>query len=203
MARRSKEEAIDWETLERQYRLGIKSNKQLGSEFGVDDSSIGKRAKKYGWIIDKREEVDIATNSLLIQAASGNSNPNSTPTALEIKVAAQVSADVVLNHRRGLARLDAVKTKLLVHVESVVDNFKDLSDVIQMVRNPDENGVDKANDALRKVLGRSSVVDDLKKLAEIDEKVRKGEREAFGIDKEQDSGKGTVESLLKRIGSAA
>ena len=51
-----------------------------------------------------------------------------------------------------------------------------------MVRNPDENGIDRANDALRKAMSRSALVDDLKKLADVDEKVRKGEREAFGLD---------------------
>ena len=58
----------------------------------------------------------------------------------------------------------------------------ELSEVIEMVRNPDENGIDRANDALRKAMGRSALVDDLKKLAEVDERVRKGEREAFGLD---------------------
>jgi hypothetical protein len=51
-----------------------------------------------------------------------------------------------------------------------------------MVRNPDDNGVDRANDALRKAMSRSGLIDDLKKLAEVDERVRKGEREAFSID---------------------
>jgi len=50
-----------------------------------------------------------------------------------------------------------------------------------MVRNPDDNGIDKANDALRKAMSRTSLVDDLKKLAEVDERVRKGEREAFNL----------------------
>jgi hypothetical protein len=31
-------------------------------------------------------------------------------------------------------------------------------------------------------MGRSALVDDLKKLADVDEKVRKGEREAFSIE---------------------
>ena len=51
-----------------------------------------------------------------------------------------------------------------------------------MVRKPDDNGIDRANDALRKAMSRSALVDDLKKLADVDEKVRKGEREAFGLD---------------------
>lgn len=39
-----------------------------------------------------------------------------------------------------------------------------------MVRCEGENGMDKANDALKKSLGRGAIVDDLKKLAEVDEK---------------------------------
>ena len=58
----------------------------------------------------------------------------------------------------------------------------DLAEIIEMVRNPDDNGIDRANDALRKAMSRSALVDDLKKLADVDEKVRKGEREAFGVD---------------------
>lgn len=50
------------------------------------------------------------------------------------------------------------------------------------MRKPDDNGIDRANDALRKAMSRSALVDDLKKLADVDEKVRKGEREAFGLD---------------------
>ncbi|MFY9261566.1 MAG: hypothetical protein WAO71_13795, partial [Gallionella sp.] len=38
----------------------------------------------------------------------------------------------------------------------------------------------------KKMLGRSALVDDLKKLADVDEKVRKGEREAFDLDEPQD-----------------
>ena len=55
-----------------------------------------------------------------------------------------------------------------------------------MVRKPDDNGIDRANDALRKAMSRSALVDDLKKLADVDEKVRKGEREAFDLDLDPD-----------------
>lgn len=50
MARRTADNAIDWDAIERQYRLGAKSNKQLGTEFGASGSSIGRRATQRGWI---------------------------------------------------------------------------------------------------------------------------------------------------------
>lgn len=199
MARRTKDNAVDWNAIERTYRLGKKSNKQLGADFDVDHSSIGRRAKKFGWVVDKSEEVDAVTNSLLIQAASGNANPNATPSALEIKAAGQTNADVVLNQRVGLRRLGALRDGMLDHMEGAVAHMPDLADLIEQMRNPDDNGQDRVNDRMRKALGRSDLIDDLKKLAEIDEKVRKGENEAFGIGK--DKGLEPWEDLLQRLGT--
>ena len=48
--RRGKDNAIDWPSIEEQYRLGLKSNLQLANEFGVECSSIGRKAKRDGWV---------------------------------------------------------------------------------------------------------------------------------------------------------
>lgn len=199
MARRKAEDAVDWDAIERAYRLGTKSNTQLSNEFGVSISSIGRRAKARGWVVDKKEEVDAVTSALLIQAASGNANPNASPSALEIKAAAQANADVVLGHRVGLQRLRIVKEKLLAHVESVVDNLSDMGEVITLLRQESAEGVDKAGDKMAKAMDRSVLIEDVKKLAEIDERVRKGEREAFGIGSEADNTKSAVDDVLRRI----
>lgn len=201
MARRSKDNAIDWDALEKQYRIGQKSNKQLGEEYSVDPATIGRRAKKFGWVVDKSEEVAAATNSLLIQAASGTSNPNATPSALDIKAAAQTNFTVIMGHRAGLARLAKVKDKMLDHIESAVEGMTSVDEIVAFVRNAsdDDESVGKALEMLRKAVGRGALVDDLKKLSEIDEKVRKGEREAFGIDKEGDKPAFEYEAVLRRI----
>lgn len=203
MARRSAENAIDWDAIERQFRLGTKSNNQLAKEFGVETSSIGRRAKKFGWVANKKEEVQATTEALLIQAALGNANPNATPTQLEIKAAAQVGADVVLKHRAGLARLGALRDKLLGEVEAITDNvalFERLGELMDE-SGEDANGTfrrDKQNEIYRKVISMSGRIDDVKTLAEIDEKVRKGEREAFGLDRET-GGDARFEEMLKKI----
>ena len=89
---------------------------------------------------------------------------------------------MILGHRKGLLRITNVKVKLLEQIEQAVGNMAELADLIDLVRDPDAQGIDRANEAMKKVMGRSALVDDLKKLAEIDERVRKGEREAFKID---------------------
>jgi len=187
MARRTKDNAVDWDAIERQYRLGQKSNKQLGEEFGVDHSSVGRRAKRYGWVVDKAAEVTAVANALLIQNATGNANPNATPSALEIKAAGQAQADVVLLHRRGLRRLAGLRDTMLdeLGASSSVDGQHLIARMHEIVYGSDEEDSKRA-EALRRELNRalslSGRVDDLRKLAEIDERVRRGEREAFGMD---------------------
>lgn len=204
MARRAADNQIDWPAIERQYRMGAKSNVQLGLEFNVDHSSIGRRAKAKGWIADKSQEVEALTNSLLIQNASGNANPNASPTDQEIKVAATVAADVVLDHRKGLARLGVLRDKMLSQLESTTSNpeiFETLGELLDE-SGPDATGTwrkDKLNEIYKKVISFSGRVDDAKKLVEIDEKLRKGEREAFGIDQNR-GGEGGYEDMLKRLG---
>lgn len=203
MARRSKENAIDWDAIERQYRLGTKSNSQLALEFNLEVSSIGRRAKKYGWVANKTEEVQATRESLLIQAALGNANPNATPSALEVKAAAQQGADVVMGHRKGLARLSALRDKLLDEVEAITDNLELFQNLGELL---DESGEDasgrfksdKRNEVYRRVISMSERIDNAKKLVEIDEKVRKGEREAFGIDAEGAKGN-DIDALLAKI----
>ena len=203
MARRSAENAIDWDAIHRSYRPGKKTIKQLASEYGVQASSISRRIKQYGWVADKSENVDAVTNALLIQNASGKSNPNATPSDLEIKAAAAANADVVLKHRKDLYRLGKLRDNLIGEIEIITDNlelFRQLGELMDE-SGEDANGrfkQDKRNEIYRRVIDMSERIDNAKKLAEMDERLRKGEREAFGIDKGEDKGS-AVDVLLRRL----
>lgn len=196
MARRSD---IDWDAIEREYRLGQKSNKQLATEHGVQPSSIGRRAERYGWIQDKADEVRSRAANILVQAAAAdvpgnatpnanpNATPNATPTEQQIKVAARVAADVVLGHRRGLTKLSRLRDAMLDEIEAQTEAIDTLARLVEMTREPAQNGIDKRNDLLQRVISLPSRVESLKKLTEVDEKIRKGEREAFGITADEDA----------------
>lgn len=204
MARRSAENAIDWDAIERAFRPGKKTIKQLASEYGVQASSISRRIKQYGWVADKSENVDAVTNALLIQNASGNANPNATPSDLEIKAAAQANADVVLKHRKDLARIARLRDNLIGEVEEITNNlalFRQLGELLDK-STTDKDGKkiqDRMNAIYKRVIDMSERIDNAKKIAEIDERVRKGEREAFGIDKSENDKGNAVDALLKRI----
>lgn len=194
MGRRSAANQIDWEAIQKEFRLGQKSLRQMATEFGVQASAISRKAAKDGWVQDKSEEVRALSEAKLLL-----NNAKATPTRLEIEAAAEIRTNAVLNHRAGLQRLRIVKDKLLAHVESVVDNLDDMGDVVALLRQDTAEGLDKAGDKMAKAMDRSILIDDVKKLAEIDERVRKGEREAFGIGSDADAAKSSVDDVLRRI----
>jgi phage-related tail protein len=160
--------------------------RELASKHGCSHGRIAQRAKAAGWSRDLLPAIKQATDKRLIELAVHgmlNSEANRATQGLTnaVLLAAEVNTQIILGHRDGLNRITRIKEALLDQIEQAAQHLPDLAKVIEMVRQPDDSGVDKANDALRKAMGRSGLVDDLKKLAEIDERVRKGEREAFSI----------------------
>ena len=183
----------DWDAVERDYRTGKFTQRELANKYGVTHGAVGKQAREHGWKKDLTDEIRRATNAKLTeQLVSSEVAKGSQQVANTIAAAAEVNTRVILGHRAGLQAITNVKRTLLAQIEQAASLLPDLAEVIEMVRQPDDNGMDRANDALRKAMSRSALVDDLKKLADVDEKVRKGEREAFGLD---DVGKPENEGL--------
>lgn len=189
---------VDWDAIEPHYRANIRTLRELGEEYGVSASAITQHANKKGWTRDLGAQIR-AKAEAKVEAEAVSEERRANEKAV-IEGNAELQYRIRMKHRTGLSRLSIIKDKLLDHVESVVDNLSDLGEVVEVLRNPDENGKDAANDKMRKAMERSSVVEDLRKLAEIDERVRKGEREAFGID-DKDAGDSPVDALLKKINS--
>jgi preprotein translocase subunit Sec63 len=173
----------DWEAVERDYRTTNMTLRELGVKHGVTHSAVAHKAKDNAWKKDLTAAVRQATNALLIEQEVTKQVTNSTQTVTgAVMAVAEMNKNVIMSHRIGLNHITEIKRKLLDQIEQAAMHMVDLAEVIEMVRKPDDNGMDRANDALKKAMGRSALVDDLKKLADVDEKVRKGEREAFKID---------------------
>ena len=173
----------DWDAVERDYRTGKFTLRELEAKHGANNSLISRKAKAGGWTQDLADAIRQATNARLDEETVSKEVRNSAQKVSTVVLAvAEQNTKVILGHRTGLARLNEIKNKLLNQIEQAADNLPDLEEVIEMIRKPDDNGRDAVNDAMRKAMSRSALVDDLKKLADVDEKARKGEREAFKID---------------------
>lgn len=180
---------IDWDATERDFRTGRYSQIELSKKHGMAEATLCRRIKadqkadKSRWQPDLTLAVRQATNAaLMADLVNVEVNDGQEKVKTTVLVAAEMGKSVILGHRKGLSDLADVKRLLLNQIQQAAQNLPDLEEVIEMVRNPDDSGQDRANDALRKAMSRSALVDDLKKLADVDEKVRKGEREAFNIE---------------------
>ncbi len=183
-----KAKRADWDAIERDYRTAKFTLRELADKHGVTHTTISRKAEKLQWSKDLSEAIRQATNTKLVQQAVQQQCTTAHQNATEVVlVAAEVNMRVIMGHRHDLSDLADVKRTLLDQIKQAAANMSDLAEVIEMVRNPDDNGMDRANDALKKAMGRSALIDDLKKLADVDEKVRKGEREAFGIESAADA----------------
>lgn len=190
----------DWDAIQRDYRTAKFTLRELAEKYGVSHQAIAKRAKTGGWTQDLGNQIRQATNAKLVaKLVDSEVAKGGQAVADVVLVAAEINTNVILAHRTGLRRLSSIKEKLLDQIEQAVGNMEDLAEIIELVRKEDDRGVDKANDALRKAMGRSGLVDDLKKLAEVDEKVRKGEREAFNIQAEQSTEEDALAEFLNDL----
>jgi len=195
-----KKRKTDWDAVERDYRTGAFTLRELGEKYGLSHAGIGQKARSEGWQQDLSIAIRQATNAkLTAELVSNEVSKSLQEVSTVVAAAAEANVGVILGHRVGLKRITTIKELLLDQIEQAAENMADLSDVIEMVRSPDENGIDRANDALKKAMGRSALVDDLKKLADVDEKVRKGEREAFSIDSTPPAEADAFTTLLLKI----
>lgn len=169
----------DWEAIERDYRTGKFTLRELEAKHGPSYAEISRRSKREGWTKDLRDIINQATSAAVLRETVTAAQKDVTETVL---VAAELNKNVILAHREGLKRITGIKQKLLDQIEQAAENLPELEEVVEILRKPDDNGNDRMNDMMRKAMSRSSLVDDLKKLTEVDERVRKGEREAFGLD---------------------
>lgn len=128
--RRARNNAIDWASLEREYRIGRKSVRDLAKQFGCGPATITERAKKEGWERDLSGDVRRSVNNKLVEKAKAKAK--AAPAAKQedadaVDAAADEAVAVVESHRvdvsmaRGLGKeMHARLRALLDDVERVV-----------------------------------------------------------------------------------
>lgn len=179
----------DWERIELDYRAGIKTLRQIADENGITHGAINKRAKRDGWERDLSEKIQAKAEALVSKAAV--SSEVSTATRIReqevVDANAQAVADVRLAHRRDIHRARRLTNALLDELEKQTDpdTLAMLAEMGELLRAPDENGVDKLNDLYQKVISLPERSKTMKTLAESLQKLVDMERLAFGMDAKQ------------------
>ena len=130
---------IDWDAVERDYRTGRHTNRELAEKYKVSHTAINKRARDHNWTQDLTDHIRQATNAKLTQAFVSTQVSNEfQKVSTTIEIAAEVNAQIIQGHRTRLAALhDAVETakhRLMVLGDSVAD-IREAATFVQAVGN--------------------------------------------------------------------
>lgn len=123
-----KRASIDWEAVEREFRAGQLSVREIGRQFGVSHVTIVRRAKDKGWTQDLAEKVrKEATNRL----ATSDATTSRAGTRQAVEEAAARVVQIVREQRvkigRGMKLADALFGELEADIEA---SLKDKSIIL-------------------------------------------------------------------------
>lgn len=120
-----KKPSTDWESIEKEYRLGQLSIKEIARQHGITHPAILKKAKAKGWVRDKTEELQSKVAAALVTGAV-----TAEPSREQINVAVATAVEVVLGHRTRLQQLKRITDKIANQLEEVLEGKRADIDVL-------------------------------------------------------------------------
>ncbi|MBU9246330.1 hypothetical protein [Burkholderia multivorans] len=175
--------APDWERIEADYRAGVLSVREIAAAQGISHTAINKRAKAEGWERDLSKRIQAKADALVSrrEVSSAVSTETSIPDRVIVEANAEVIARIRLAHRGDIARSRKVAMSLLGELEQQTGNLDLFEQLGELLRSPDDKGMDKLNDLYQKVISTPTRIDGMKKLAETLKTLIGLEREAYSI----------------------
>lgn len=197
--------AVDWEAVEREYRAGIKTLRQIADEQGVSNPAIVKRAKRDGWERDLSAKIHAKAESLVSKqlVSSVVSKEDAIAERQIVDANAEMMASVIRGHHKLLTRLRGIAMLLMDRLEAELEGTDLFIQLGEMMASPDEFGSDKIGDLYRKVIALPTQTDTAKKLAEMLKTIIELERKVFKIDEQKPVDVNPVADFLRSISGNA
>lgn len=198
---------IDWSAIEKEFRAGVKSNRQIADEHGVTETAIRKKAKSYGWVKDLASIIrakaaeKVRTQEVRKEFAVDDDQADEQKI---IEENATIQANVIRQHRTSIGKAQAIAQMLFEELERSVLNAEELKRFaeIRATIGSAETGDAEVNERLlafyTKIMELPSKAGVIDKLANTLNKLIMLERQAFGIDDDQNAGQ-TLESFLSDL----
>lgn len=197
---KSKRGSIDWEAVEREYRGGILSLREIADLHpGTNHVAITRRAKKEGWERNLSEKIRAKADALVTkQSVTADVTEKGCVSERQvIETNAQAIVNVRLSHRAGLSEGRAIIKTMMAELQEQcgTENAELLRQLGDMMRAPDEFGNDKLNDLYHKVISLPGRAKTMKDLTDSYVKLIDKERQAFDLDKGGEGESGEFVSL--------
>ena len=206
-----KRQKIDYDRIERGWRAGILSPRQLAAAYEeetgqkVSHAAIIKHFTKLGIPRNLAEKIKAKSDAMVTQAMV---TEQVTPVTIKrdqeiIEDAATQLTYVRLNQRKDIQRSRKIAMSLFDELEMMVgqENVKLLEMLGELMWSPDDKGNDKVNDLYMKIISMPGRVKSMKDLSDTLKTLIALERQAFGLDDENNKPVDALTSLLTKITS--
>ena len=169
----------DWDAVERDYRTGSFTLRELSDKYGIRHQTISDRAKRHNWTKDLSLAIKQATNDALAsQLVANNAARTGQNLANTVLAIAEINKQVILSHRNKLT---------------------DLADAIDFARNT----VFRVGENIQDIKEAAVLVQAINGLATSTKTLIDKERESFKLDENTEAKSSAVSELLACIGRSA
>lgn len=210
MARRND---IDWEAVERDYRLGILTIKEICDKHTVSSSRLRTKAKEMNWTRDLSKEVRATAKAKVMQhtkaeaekkfmeevkkSAEAGAAESAAKTFSAIDAAAELQATIEIRQQGRLARNHRILEALQEKVEDQIASFPDIRKAVQELLS---GGNPLAAAEVIKLLNVPLLADTAKKLQDMNTRLQSDERVAHGMtEKGGDGGGDSISQAIKQL----
>jgi flagellar hook-basal body complex protein FliE len=191
-ATKQKRASLDWEAIERDWRTGEFTLRELADKHNTDAATISRRQKRdrstdaSRWQKDLTGIVRQATSAQLINALVNEKIKEGQQQVNDVVLAAaQANSAVILRHRTDIAQLRGIAVGMAGELSVIAEAREEiarLNDILLSGASPAEiEGAKRALDDLLKLHNR---IGSVQKLADTHTKLQALERKAFGLDDE-------------------
>lgn len=170
--------STDWESIERQYRAGVLSIREIGKAHEVSDTAIRKKAKAADWQRDLSAKVAEKVRSDLVRSEVRTANPQTEREIVE--EAAATVVHVVRSHRTRIKNGSALVELLTGQLLDAASNREELEESIEAECKGDMDG--RRRNAMLRAVSLASHSTIAVNLANATKTWVGLERQAFGLD---------------------
>lgn len=191
----------DWEAIERAYRAGLLSIREIASAQGITHGAINKRAKRDGWERDLKAKIKAKADALVSKrVVSTEVSSKQADTEREIiELNAEVIANIRMAHRGDISRGRRLTNKLLDELEALTDEQGTIKELIDQLKDGDHEDGEAMADVLalaKKMSALPARTKTMKELAETLKTLVALERQAYDLDAKQG---GSEEEALSKL----
>lgn len=187
----------DWETIERAYRAGLLSLREIAKHHGISDTAIRKKAKLLNWERDLTDRVNERARAELVRAEVRKADPRTEQEIIEESAATVVQ--VVRSHRKHITKQIELVTMLTEQLVDAAGNREDIEDDIYKDTTGKDDGRRRA--AMLKAVSLPSHTGAIVNLTNALKSLIGMERQAFNI-QDANGGEGetnVIGELLKQV----